>query len=304
MRHPFALSRRGFLQASAALAAVGRGPASRGLLAAAPRSGPPPEPPPAFPVGIQVAPQVYRNWSGETRVPGVWTATPRTPEDIVLLANWAHAHGWRLRPKGMSHGWSPLLLPHGTPPAGYLLVDGTRHLTAWQIEQSSEPASIRAQTGITLDVLLEQLGRAGLGFAATPAVGDVTLGGVLAVAGHGAALAVLGEQRLPGMSYGSLSNAVLELTAVVWEPWAGRYRLRSFRRGDPAIQPLLVHAGRAFITEAVLQVVPDRSLRCRSFTDIPVAELFAAPAKAGDRSFQNWIRLHGRAEAIWFPFTE
>ena len=32
------------------------------------------------------------------------------------------------------------------------------------------------------------------------------------------ALRALGEERLPGMSYGSLSNAVLELTAVVWEP--------------------------------------------------------------------------------------
>jgi hypothetical protein len=94
---------------------------------------------------------------------------------------------------------------------------------------------------------------------------------------------------------------VLSLTAVVWD--GGRYRLRTFRRDDPGIQPLLTHAGRAFITEVTLQVGPDVDLRCRSYFDITAGDLFAPPAQAGPNSFQAWVAASGRVEAIWFPFT-
>ena len=294
-------SRRGFLQASAALAAIQ-------ALGWAPQPLPGPRPeltelPAGFPDGIQLLPQTYRTWSGETVIPNLWTVVPRTPEDLVRLANWALANGWRVRPKGMSHGWSPLLLPHGTPPAGYLLVDLTRHLNRVRIQAGETPATVTAETGVTLEVLLAELGAAGLGLPATPAVGVVTLGGVLAVNGHGAALRPEGERLEPGRSYGSLSNAILQLTALVWDAAAGRYGLRSFRRDEPAIQALLTHGGRALITEAVLQVVPDRPLRCQSLFDLAASEVFAAPQEAGPNAFQALTLAHGRVEAIWFPFT-
>jgi FAD/FMN-containing dehydrogenase len=258
-------------------------------------------PPPEFPPAIPLYQQAYANWSGEIHIPDVWTAAPRRAEEVAELANWAHAHGWRVRPKGRSHGWSPLLLPGDASGAGYLLVDTTQHLTRTNISQEGMPATVTAETGITMEALLERLGAAGLGFTAVPAPGDVTLGGVLAVDGHGTAVPAAGETPLPGKTYGSISNAVLSLTAVVWD--GKRYGLRSFARNDPGIRPLLTHVGRAFITEATLQVGADVNLRCQSRVDIEAADLFAPPAEAGSNSFQAWVDSCGRVEAIWFPFV-
>ncbi|MFU1924514.1 FAD-linked oxidase, partial [Klebsiella pneumoniae] len=68
-----------------------------------------------------------------------------------------------------------------------------------------------------MEALLKQLERVKLGFVATPAPGDLTLGGVLAIDGHGTGIPAQGESRLPGQSYGSLSNSIVALTAVVWD---------------------------------------------------------------------------------------
>ena len=295
------VSRRGFLQAASMAAAgamgwlpsirVGRG-SRRATLA----------PPPHFPDWIPLYQQAYENWSGEIYIPDVWTVAPRSAADVAEIANWAHGHGWRVRAKGRSHGWSPLLLPGDSTGAGCLLVDTTQHLTRVAIDPVGPPATVTAETGVSMEVLLEQLGAAGLGFTTTPAIGDVTLGGILAVDGHGTAIPADGERPMPGKGYGSFSNAVLALTAVVWDG-LDRYRLRTFRRDDPGIQPLLTHAGRAFLTEATLQVGADQNLRCRSFFDISAEDLFAPPAQAGPDSFQAWAMACGRVEAIWFPFA-
>jgi FAD/FMN-containing dehydrogenase len=259
-------------------------------------------PPPQFPDGIALYQQAYENWSGEIRIPDVWTAAPRSAEEVAEIANWARGRGWTVRPKGCSHGWSPLLLPGDSTGEGSLLVDTTRHLTRVAIDPDGSPATVTAQTGVAMGALLDSLGAMGLGFTTTPALGDVTLGGILAVDGHGTAIPASGEFPLPGKGYGSICNAVLSLTAVVADDQSV-YRPRTFRRDDPGIQPLLTHAGRAFITEATLQVGPDVNLRCRSFFDITADDLFATPAQAGPESFQAWVEDSGRVEAIWFPFT-
>ncbi len=44
-------------------------------------------------------------------------------------------------------------------------------------------------------------------------------------------------------------------------------------------------------------------MRCRSYTDIDWRELFA-PAGASGRTFESFVRSDGRAEAIWYPFTD
>ena len=74
-----------------------------------------------------------------------------------------------------------------------------------------------------MEALLKQLEQVKLGFVATPAPGDLTLGGVLAIDGHGTGIPAQGENRLPGQSYGSLSNSIVALTAVVWDGAAGQY---------------------------------------------------------------------------------
>jgi FAD/FMN-containing dehydrogenase len=160
--------------------------------------------PPGFPSSISLYQQAYQNWSGEIVIDNVWTAAPATSSDVVTIANWAHANGWRVRPKGMGHGWSPLILPEGNSGADYVLVDTTVHLTNLSIATGT-PATVTAQTGVTMDTLLASLGAKGLGLTANPAPGDLTLGGVLAIGGHGTAIKANGETALQGKTYGPVS---------------------------------------------------------------------------------------------------
>ena len=297
------LSRRGFLRGAGTLACTGpmtwlavfRVPpgGSRATLA----------PPPGFPPALALYQQAYQNWSGEIRIQNLWTAAPRTPGEVVTLVNWAATHQWRVRPKGRSHGWSPLVLPQGCAGERYLLVDTTQHLTGFRIDPGRSPATVTAEAGLSLDLLLEELGAAGLGLASVPSTGSLTLGGALAVGAHGSALPGWDESPQPGQTWGSLTHAVLELTAVVWDPDRQRYGLRTFSRDDPAIGPLLVHLGRAFITSATLQVGRDVNLRCVSHANLEAGKVFAPPARADETSFGACVARHGRVEATWFPFT-
>src|SRR5947207_11655497 len=88
-------------------------------------------PPPDFPPGIRLYRQAYQNWAGEITVDELWTCVPRTPTDVVTVVNWAHAHGYRIRPRGYRHTWSPLTVTPATTGADQImLVDTTQYLTA------------------------------------------------------------------------------------------------------------------------------------------------------------------------------
>ncbi|CAJ6881530.1 cholesterol oxidase [Burkholderia pseudomallei] len=259
--------------------------------------------PPNFPAGIALYKQAFRNWSGEIAVADLWTAAPATPADVVAIVNWAAENGYRARPLGHMHNWSPLTVAANGAHERMLLVDTTRHLCAVSVDPSTTPARVVAQAGVSLDTLLATLEQHGLGLTAAPAPGDITLGGALAIGAHGTALPAANETRPPGHTYGSLSNAVLALTAVVYDAASGRYALRTFDRTDPDIGPFLAHVGRAFIVEATLQVGANQRLQCESFVDIPAAELFAAAGTRG-RTVESFVQRSGRIEAIWFPFTD
>ncbi|MBB2911505.1 FAD/FMN-containing dehydrogenase [Streptosporangium becharense] len=294
------MSRRALLGGAvgaAALSAVQWTPAAR----LTPAGGATMAAPPNFPAGVTLYQQVFENWSGEIEVDGVWTAAPTGADQIVVLADWAHANGWRIRPRGMSHNWSPLVVPAGAP-GNVLLVDTTRHLTAVTVNPGS-PASVTAQAGVTMESLLTVLEAAGYGLTATPAPGDLTIGGVLAIDGHGTAVPKTGETTTPGHTFGSVSNLVVQLKAVVWDAAAGRYAVKVFRRSDPAAAALLVGLGRTFVTEVTLRVGADKRLRCQSFYHIGVETMFAPPASAGPDSFAAHVNRTGRVEVIWFPFT-
>ncbi|WP_280722605.1 cholesterol oxidase substrate-binding domain-containing protein [Kitasatospora sp. MAA4] len=299
------LTRRRLLAGSAALGggvwllrgAIGPDSASADAVAA----------PPAFPAGVEVYRQVFENWAGEIHTDQLWTCAPRTPQDVVTLADWANAQGWRLRAQGYRHTWAPLTVADGTPSsAAVLLVDTTRYLTALSPATTAGGLSaVRAQAGAGMEQVLAFLADRGLGVTSCPAPGDVTLGGVLAIGGHGTAVPAAGETALPGHGYGSVSNLVTELTAVVWDEAAGRYALRTFSRAEADSAAFLVHLGRAFVTEAVLVAGADQNLRCVSRLDIPATELFAAPGStSSSRRFADFLERDGRVEAIWFAFTE
>ena len=297
-------TRRRFLQGAAGAAAAGAAMAWLPAFKVTPASGQTTLPaPPGFPSSISLYQQAYQNWSGEISIQNVWTCAPTTSADVATIANWAYANGWRVRPKGMGHGWSPLLLPEGSSGADYLLVDTTQHLTSLSINKSGSPATVTAQTGVTMDALLASLGAQGLGLTANPAPGDLTLGGVLAIGGHGTAIKANGEAALSGKTYGSVSNLILSLTAVVWSAAQNQYVLQTFARSDPGIKPLLVHLGRAFVTDVTLQAGADVKLQCVSSWTIPQSTLLAPPASAGSQSFQHLVEQSGRVELISFPFT-
>lgn len=257
--------------------------------------------PPSFPSGISLFQQSYRNWAGAIAVDDVWTCTPTSPAQVVTLANWARAHGWRLRAKGSSHNWSPLsLAADGSDAANVVLVDTKTHLTA--ISVNTATSRVRVQTGATMLALLTALESNGLGVTACPAPGDLTVGGVLAIDGHGTAVPKSGETKPAGHTYGSISNLVQEITAVVWDGANSSYVLKTYDRSAPEAGALMAHVGRAFVTEVVLQAGPNQRLRCQSWFDIPATELFA-PAGSGGKTFTSYLSSAGRVEAIWFPFT-
>ena len=181
---------------------------------------------------IPVYQQAYQNWAGMIVIDSVWTCAPASAGDVVTLANWARASGYRLRAKGMSHNWSPIVLPAGSTGAGYLLVDTTQQLTSVSVA-SGAPATVTAGAGVTMDTLTAALAAAGYGLCAMPAPGDITLGGLLAINAHGSAIPGTGETPLAGQSYGSLSNLIVSLTAVVWSSAQGQYTLRTFQRVRP-----------------------------------------------------------------------
>jgi FAD/FMN-containing dehydrogenase len=259
--------------------------------------------PPALPPGIEPYQTQYRNWVGDIRTDPLWTCSPRTAQDVADLANWARAHGWRLRAQGRRHAWAPLTVADGTAHSSpVLLVDTSRYLNAVVL---GSPTTVRVQTGATMERLLDFLGDRGLGVTACPAPGDLTVGGVLAIGGHGTGVPAVGERRPAGHGYGTLSNQVTRLTAVVWDGTDRRYTLRTFDRAQADTAAFLVHLGRAFVTEVVLRVGSDQHLRCVSHVDIPAGELFAPPGTApGSRSFAGFLDRDGRAEAIWFAFTD
>jgi FAD/FMN-containing dehydrogenase len=296
-------SRRTFLATAAAVGAAGAlawTPAFRATPASAQATS---AAPPNFPSSISLYQQAYQNWAGMIVIDDVWTCAPASASDVVTLANWANANGYRLRAKGMSHGWSPIVLPAGSTGAGYLLLDTTQHLTSVSIAAGS-PATVTAQAGITMDSLTTALAAAGYGLCAIPAPGDITLGGALAINAHGSAIPGTGETPLSGQTYGSLSNLILSLTAVVWNSAQNQYVLKTFERSDPDIRAFLAHLGRAFITQVTVQVAASQTVRCQSWVDVSAADLFAPPATAGSSSFASYVDGAGRIEAIWFPFTD
>ncbi|HSW13970.1 MAG TPA: cholesterol oxidase substrate-binding domain-containing protein [Solimonas sp.] len=294
------VSRRQFVKGVSSLAAAA---AWAPLFRLTPADAAAGDPPSDFPAGIAVYRQGFENWAGDIKIDALWTCAPATPQQVVTLANWAKQQGYRLRPRGSMHNWSPLSVSADTPAdARVLMVDTTEHFTAMQMIAPLPLAAVRVQAGVMLETLLGFLEQNGCGLTAAPAPGDVTIGGVLAVDGHGTGIPARGETRKPGQSFGSLSNLILALTAVVWDQGEQAYVLRRFERSHPHCKALMTHLGRSFVTEVELRVAANCKLRCVSRMDIPASEMFAAPGSGG-RTLASFIEQSGRVEAIWFPFT-
>lgn len=257
----------------------------------------------AFPDTVPRDRQPFENWAGELKFPDVMTCAPRNADEAVAVVNWAALNGFAVRARGAMHNWSPLALSPGTTAATpVILLDTTRHFTTMAMLDDPMPA-VRAGAGVLMEDLLAFLETHGAGFTATPAVGAISLGGALAINGHGCAVPASGETALPRQTYGSLSNRILALSAIVWSPEQERYALRQFDRRDNEIGVLLTSLGRTLITEVTLAVEPNQNLRCISHIDIPASEMFAAPGSGG-RDMASFLDSSGRLEVIWYAFTD
>src|SRR5688572_676329 len=149
-------------------------------------------PPPDFPSKIPLYRQAYQNWSREIHISSLWTCAPRNAAEVLQTVEWARHRNCKVRPRGMMHNWSPLTIgPAATCSSDVVLLDTTQYLTAHSINPAA--MTVTAQTGITMEALLTALEQAGLGVTATPAPGDLTLGGALAIDGHGTAVPAIGE---------------------------------------------------------------------------------------------------------------
>jgi FAD/FMN-containing dehydrogenase len=247
----------------------------------------------------------FQNWSGEISVTNVWKAVPNGADDIVTIANWAAVHGYKVRALGKSHNWSPLVVQRGEDVNSLLLVS-TENLQGRTFWPGPVP-QVTLGAGVTIDDATDFLqNQAGNSVTAAPGYtflnftepGDLTIGGVLAVGGHGTGIPVEGEPELDGC----LSNLVTRFTAVVSDA-SGQYGLRTFERADPDAAALLVHLGRAFITDATLAVVPDYYLQVTNRYPL-VTTLLEAPGADSPDSLSQLVQTYGRVEVIWFPFTD
>ena len=298
------LDRRGFLGAVGAVGVVGAGtawiPTYRLFASNAPAGCPAPL---NFPEGIEVFLQAFENWTREISIDQLWTCRPASAEDVVTLANWARDAGYALRARGFKHNWSPILVtPDSTCETPVVLMDMTSNLTSMSIT-STDPPAVTVGAGASMDDLLQFIEGAGYGVTSCPAPGDLSIGGVLAIGGHGTGIPASGESRQVGQTYGSMSNRVLSITVVAWDDAADAYALRSFDRSDPEMTALLVSLGRTVITEVTLRVEANHNLRCESYMSISADELLA-PAGSGGRTFESFLDESGRVEAIWYPFTQ
>ncbi|KIQ19274.1 cholesterol oxidase substrate-binding domain-containing protein [Rhodococcus sp. MEB064] len=255
--------------------------------------------PPNFPAGIALFRQKYQNWSKEIVVDGVWTCSPRHADDVVTLADWAVEHGYRLRPRGAMHGWTPFTIEVGEDLSRVVLVDTMTGMT--EVSVDVERSTVTAGAGATLHAILSALETHGLAWSSVPAPGVLSIAGALAVGAHGAALRATGEVGAPGSTLGSLSNLVTSMRVVA--KGSNGFELRTVARGDDDAPALATHLGRAFVTEVTLQAHELVPMRCRSFTDIGWSEMFATAGSSG-RTMESFLDSAGRAEAIWYPFTD
>ncbi|MDP8774786.1 cholesterol oxidase substrate-binding domain-containing protein [Serratia marcescens] len=254
-----------------------------------------------FPVGYEYV--NFVNWSKEISGNHILTCYPQNTDELLAVINWAHENKYCVRPVGIKHNWSPLVIANGEDNSNVVLIDLTRKFKNISINKVGEHGYVTAQTGVTMQALLTELEKKKLGFYATPAPGDLTLGGVLAIGGHGTCVPAKDEPLAEFASFGSVSNSVVSLKAVVWDQAQSKYELKEFTRDNAESSAFLVHVGRAFISEVTLQVPRNRRLRCQSYVNVTAADLFST-ASTTKNTFSHFLDLCGRVEVIWFPFTE
>lgn len=254
----------------------------------------------------------FLNWSRQIDVPNVIASKPLDAESLITVVNGAIAENMKVRPFGQMHNWSPIAITNAASSADtFVLIDMSAFNQFTMIEQQSNYGIVKVGAGALAEDLYAFLDAqksdtaspTGYAFSNTPAPGGITVGGMMAIGGHGTGVEYTGSTESKSFN-GCISNTVLSLTAVVWNDDSAAYELREFTREEQETAAFLVHVGRAFIIDYTLQAVPNFYLRCTSYTDISWQELFAPNVDDSEFTVTNLLNKYGRLEAIWFPNTE
>lgn len=269
--------------------------------------------------GLEISYESFSNWADQiNRTQPFLVVHPRTSQQVASIVTWAYSVGKYVRVQGHRHSYPPITVSEQDDPSKVILLDFKRHMTRMRMgsvginagpgpHTSSRMATVITETGATMESFMTFAERNGYGIVMSPIIGgDATVGGVLAIGGHGAAIPALNEPLVgPGYSFGSVSNLIVEMKAIVWDPHTRRYVVKIFTRSDPEIAALIVHVGRAIITEVSLMVGQNYNMRCVSRIDVPAWELYAHPNNAtGLRTFDALSDIAGRVDIIWYPFAE
>ncbi|MDQ1435922.1 MAG: hypothetical protein QOF59_2738 [Actinomycetota bacterium] len=288
-------------------------------LSAAPQPRPTPgkrpaTPPNGFPPQVSIKTITWSDWSEYFTVPDVPVAEVISPDDVADVCNWAAQNGYTIRAVGESHNWSPLLLTGSLAPQTKMMLVDTTQLTLCTMAAVDGVPYATFGTGVTMDAASEYLqsqnnngasAAPGFAFPHMPAPGNLTLGGVLAIGGHGT-LVPSGTNE-PALM-GGLSNLIVGFDAVVTDPngpTPNTYTVVHFDRSNTDAAAFLVHLGRAFITAVTLRVVPNYYLQLTPLFPA-VTDLFASPSQGRDlpaQAFSTLLDTYGRVEVLWFPYT-
>jgi hypothetical protein len=267
--------------------------------------------------------RLFINWDQSTTASGVLMCSPKDENELLMVVNWAALAGFTVRATGIKHNWSPITIVSQGPDKDLdkvILVSLMEHMNKVDVIPAADgnPPMAKVQLGCNQIDFLTALekgkggnGDIGYGIVHTPAPDSITMGGMLAIDGHGTSIPCPSEAAFidpKTATYGTYSNRMLACRAVVFDEAKKAYVVKEFKRGQNGeIAPFLAHVGRALLTEATLQIEPNYYMRCQSFMDISWQEMFPAttdPAQPAEKSMAWYLRNCGRAEAIWFPFTD
>lgn len=313
------------------------------------------------PVGFPFSPdrlrwKTFENWCSEIIVPNVPVFSPTTTataavavDEIVRVCNWAASCGYWVRPSGVNHGWSPFVLgPDDRPHAHRIVLIDMSGLTHdFEVDQSRAEFPcpvVRCSSGVLLCDLIRRLqatplkaagtaagtadktstAATGFSFPNTPSLASLTVGGVLAVGGHGTSLdprPVMpgADVATEGGGHGCLSNRIVEMTIIAYDPAEGQYRPKTLRRRrrapaatgdedeDDELRAYMCCLGRTIILHVVLAIEPSRLIRGRSYFHLTESQVFAEPTAADPvpkGSFQEYFNRTGRVDIIWFNHVD
>ena len=214
---------------------------------------------------------MWRNWAGDQTCAPAVVERPSSAAEVVAALERGAAAGRRVRAVGSGHSFT-----------GAALTDGTLlalHRMDRVVAVETATGLVRAQAGITLRALAEQLARHGLALENLGDIDAQTLGGALATATHGT-----------GATLANLSASVLALQLIT----AGG-ELRE------VVDPPLLRAAR--VSVGALGIVTEVTLRC-----VPAFTLRGvdAPAPLADvlSSLEERVGAHRHFELYVFPHAD